>query len=245
MTSKTRPTAANIKKAYLKILENTAEGTTPDQLIIAVANADALIDMLREKFPETDPQMLRKTLVETAQWITEAAAWANPEAAPAKKETASSAESTSNDFDDPEAIRNHQRVKVHVDGASKGNPGPASAGIVITDLEDMPIYETGVYLGEMTNNAAEYNGLISALEILTEHGSPETYVFADSQLMVKQVNQEWRVKHPDMKPLFTRVQHLKRRLPRFQITHVRREHNQRADELANLAIKQHRDASVM
>jgi ribonuclease HI len=245
MTSKTRPTAAAIKKAYLKILDTTPDDITPGQLMMAVANADALIDLLGEKFSDADTQALRKTLVETAQWTDTVSQWANPDDAPSKKKAPAISENTSADFDDPDAIRNHQRVKVHVDGASKGNPGPSSAGIVITDLEDNPIYETGVYLGEMTNNAAEYNGLISALEILTEHGAPEAYVFADSQLMVKQVNQEWRVKHPGMKPLFTRVQHLKRRLPRFQITHVRREHNQRADELANLAIKQHRDASII
>jgi ribonuclease HI len=145
----------------------------------------------------------------------------------------------------PSAIAPHHAVKVQVDGASKGNPGPSAAGIVITDLEGEVIYEEGICLGEMTNNAAEYRGLIRALEILAENGRPLAYVFSDSLLMVNQMNLEWQVKHPDIRRLFSQAQILKRRLPKFEIRHVPREKNKRADQLANRAIKEARRDSAL
>ena len=140
-------------------------------------------------------------------------------------------------FGYPGAIGKCTRVKAFVDGASKGNPGPAYAGVQITNIEDEPVYEAGLALGPMTNNAAEYLALIHALEMLVENGCPEAYFFSDSMLMVNQMNGEWQVKNAGIMPLIKRAQALRKQLPRFQIVHVRRENNRRADELANLAFK--------
>jgi ribonuclease HI len=242
-----KPTAAQIKKSVLATHTILPEGLEPTRLFTHLANPDAVVRMLAADQPGATEADIRRWLASTATPTRDLEAWAAPTPSkPAREKDASPLSSGSHaDFSDPAAIREHQRVKVYVDGASKGNPGPASAGIVISDIEGVTLYEEGKYLGVMTNNAAEYGGLIQALTVLVDNGCPEAYFFADSMLVVKQMNMEWRVKHPDMKPLFTRAQQLKRRLPRFQIVHVTRDKNDRADALANLAIKQARAAQLI
>jgi ribonuclease HI len=252
-----KPTAPALKKQILDLLAILPDTVSLPRVLTTLANHDAVLRMLAQAHPGADPTELKQALARTAALLRALEQWTGP-ASPAEK--VSSADKTpqppvqsvsdektpaSGDLSDPTVLAQHSRVKVHVDGASKGNPGPASAGIVITDVDGTPLYEEACYLGHMTNNAAEYGGLLRALEILTENGRPETYVFADSLLMVNQMNHTWAVKHEGMKPLFTQAQKLKRLLPRFQIVHVTRDKNTRADALANLAIKQARDAGKL
>ncbi len=255
----TKPTAPALKKQILELLGNLPAGVSLPRILTTLANHDAVLRMLAQAHPGAEPVELRQALARTAALVRALEQWTAP-ATPEEKTPSVQPEKTSQppdkpltpetpdfptDLSDPRVIARHSRVKVHVDGASKGNPGPASAGIVITDVDGTPLYEEACYLGHMTNNAAEYGGLLRALEVLTENGRPETYVFADSLLMVNQMNLTWQVKHEGMKPLFTQAQKLKRLLPRFQIVHVTRDKNTRADALANLAIKQARDAGKL
>ena len=125
------------------------------------------------------------------------------------------------------------------DGAARGNPGPAGAGASIQDERGRVIGEVSQYLGETTNNQAEYQalllGLVKAHNLKIKH----LEVFLDSELVVKQLNGQYRVKHPDLIPLFEKVkQHLAEFHTR-KVSHVYREMNQEADRLANLAIDRH------
>lgn len=125
---------------------------------------------------------------------------------------------------------------LYTDGAARGNPGPAGAGAYICTEDGAVVAEIAEYLGETTNNVAEYKGLLYGLEKLVELGAQEVEVLADSELMVKQLNGLYRVKHPNLIPLYREAQALLKKIPSYTIRHVRREMNKDADRLSNLAI---------
>ncbi|MEX0775914.1 MAG: ribonuclease HI family protein [Phycisphaeraceae bacterium] len=138
------------------------------------------------------------------------------------------------------------RLRIHIDGGSRGNPGPAAVGIVIQDPDtSASLLEAGYFLGRTTNNVAEYRGLLRALEGAIKLGADEAEIISDSELMVRQMRGDYRVKSPDLKPLYDQARHLLGKLKNCEIRHVRREWNRRADELANLAIDAKRDVVVM
>lgn len=125
---------------------------------------------------------------------------------------------------------------IYVDGASRGNPGKAGAGAAIKDAEGNVVKKLTSYLGVMTNNAAEYRALIMALKAAREMGVSEARIYADSELMVKQMNGEYRVKSHDLMPLFLEATHLLGGFAEYKISHIYRESNSLADSLANEAI---------
>jgi len=138
------------------------------------------------------------------------------------------------------------QVTIHVDGGSRGNPGPAAAGVVITDsAREVVVHEAGYFLGQMTNNAAEYHALIRALAMAATLGAAQARIFSDSELVVRQILGEYKVKSADLKPLYKQVQGLLRRLEDWEIRHVRRAQNQRADQLANMAMDATADCVVV
>jgi ribonuclease HI len=128
------------------------------------------------------------------------------------------------------------RYIVHTDGAARGNPGPAAIGVVIEDGEGRTVYEASRALGTKTNNEAEYLALITALEYLRELRASEADICLDSELVVRQLNGEYKVKEPRLKALHGQVVMLLNAVPKHRIRHVRREQNARADELANEAL---------
>lgn len=129
------------------------------------------------------------------------------------------------------------RLSIHIDGGSRGNPGPAAVGIVIVDADSgQALRETGVHLGQATNNVAEYQGLIRAVQAAVELGATELLIHSDSELMVRQVLGQYRVKSEDLRPLYQQAMTLLRKVPKWTLTHVRREKNQRADQLVNAAL---------
>ena len=127
------------------------------------------------------------------------------------------------------------RLTLSIDGAARGNPGPAGAGVVVWRGEKV-FEEFCKYLGRATNNQAEYQALILALEQALELGAREVMVRSDSELLVKQVLGQYRIKNPELRSLFQQAAALMRRFQRFQIQHVPRAQNAEADRMANRAI---------
>lgn len=127
---------------------------------------------------------------------------------------------------------------LHTDGGARGNPGPAGIGAVFTWTDDYGHHEREVqeYIGETTNNVAEYTALIRGLAIALEHDVQELTCFLDSELVVKQMNREYRVKDKDLQSLFLKVWNLSQSLKRCIFRHIPREENKRADTLVNAAI---------
>ena len=123
-----------------------------------------------------------------------------------------------------------------VDGAARGNPGPAGCGAVICDENGAVVRRLSRYLGHSTNNVAEYEALLMGLEALIELKRDKIVVQSDSQLLVRQLNGEYRVKDEKLKLLYQRAIHLLRRFGSYRIVHVRRELNKAADRLANRGI---------
>src|SRR5215472_17621470 len=124
----------------------------------------------------------------------------------------------------------------HVDGGSRGNPGPAGYGVVITDQNRQKVASLSEFLGRQTNNYAEYHGLLAALKYALEHHHKSLKVVADSELLVKQIRGEYKVKSPALQELHQQARHMIQKLEWFSIQHTLREGNQEADRLANLAM---------
>lgn len=119
------------------------------------------------------------------------------------------------------------------DGGARGNPGPAASGAVLVDSEGAVITEIGLYLGTATNNVAEWTALCIGLEAALEHGIRRLAVRLDSELVVKQMNGEYRVKHAGLLPLYKEARELMRKFESVDFAHVRREKNKLADSLVN------------
>ncbi|HKW18830.1 MAG TPA: ribonuclease HI family protein [Terriglobales bacterium] len=124
----------------------------------------------------------------------------------------------------------------HTDGGARGNPGPAGYGVVIHDSRGSKVAALSQYLGTQTNNFAEYQALIAALEYVTQQGYKALKVVSDSELLVRQIKGIYRVKEPTLRDLHARAKKLISQLDWFEIEHVLRGHNREADELANAAM---------
>lgn len=125
---------------------------------------------------------------------------------------------------------------IYSDGGARGNPGPAGIGAVIYDEEKNIVAEISEYIGNTTNNQAEYKALIAALKKAKELKAEELDCYLDSELVVKQLKREYKVKNPDLSPLFLEIHNLSLSFKKISYTHVRRELNKEADKLANQAM---------
>lgn len=126
--------------------------------------------------------------------------------------------------------------RVNIDGGSRGNPGPSAYGVVIRDPRGALVTSLKKYIGRMTNNVAEYYGLIAALDYAQEHKIRALRVESDSELLVKQMRGLYKVKSADLQPLFERARKMSQGFESFRIEHVYREQNREADALANEAL---------
>jgi len=126
--------------------------------------------------------------------------------------------------------------RANVDGGSRGNPGPASYGVVIRDPRGEVVARLKKYIGRTTNNVAEYYGLIAALDYAQSNSIKALRVESDSELLVKQMQGQYKVKSADLKPLYERAKKMSQAMPAFRIDHVYREQNREADLLANEAM---------
>lgn len=124
----------------------------------------------------------------------------------------------------------------NVDGASRGNPGPASYAVILRGPDGATRFQADKYIGRATNNVAEYYGLIAALDYAAAQGIDRLLVRSDSELLVRQMQGRYKVHSPDLKPLHERARKLAHGFAYFAIEHVRREQNREADELANIAL---------
>jgi ribonuclease HI len=124
----------------------------------------------------------------------------------------------------------------NIDGASRGNPGPAAYAVVIRDPAGQVVLELAKRMGRETNNVAEYYALIAALDYATSQGIGALRIRSDSELLVRQIEGRYKVKSADLKPLYERASKLARQMAYFAIEHVPREQNRDADRLANIAL---------
>ena len=129
--------------------------------------------------------------------------------------------------------------RLYVDGASRGNPGPAGAGVVLFGPQGEKRAENSRYLGETTNNVAEYQALLMGLELAQSLGVRNLHVFADSQLVVQQLKGAYRVKTPHLLPLWRSAHQALQKFDIYAISHLNRSLNHEADRLARQAIDQH------
>jgi ribonuclease HI len=134
------------------------------------------------------------------------------------------------------------KVVVNVDGGARGNPGPAAIAAVASTTEGEALAERNAYIGEATNNVAEYRALLLGLELAHELGASEVEVVNDSELVARQIGGEYKVKHAGLKPLFADAMRALREFDGWAVRAVRREQNIRADELVNEALDEARGA---
>jgi ribonuclease HI len=189
-----------------------------------------------KEHPEVGKEGLRALLLEAASAVGEG------ELAPGPKGTRQEAFEFSEEAGAAEAEKKHaplgksRSLRIFTDGASRGNPGEAGIGVLIEDSSGNRLKEIRRYLGKATNNQAEYTALLIGLKVSREMGADDISVFADSELLVKQMKGEYKVKHPLLLPLYTEAKTLTSGLKKFRITHIPRAQNAHADALANEAI---------
>jgi ribonuclease HI len=151
---------------------------------------------------------------------------------PRKKKSAESQEL----FDAPTEPRPEAYLVARIDGGARGNPGPAGYGVVITDQSGQRVAGLSKFLGHQTNNFAEYAGLLAALQYALEYGYRALEVVSDSELLVRQINGQYKVRSPILLDLYRQAQSLIGKLDWFRIGHVPRAKNKEADALANRAM---------
>jgi len=178
----------------------------------AMAHTEALAT-LSEELPDLSPAALRMVLEQASHLLQEVAA-SRRSRQPAPRS-----------------------LVLHIDGAARGNPGPAGIGVVMWDEAGDFREEHEAYIGEATNNVAEYEALLFGLRKARELGYTAIKVFSDSELIVRQIRGEYRVKHPRLRKFYDQVQALLRSFDAVEIAHVPRGMNTRADLLANRAIE--------
>jgi ribonuclease HI len=177
-----------------------------------MAHTEALA-ALSEELPDFSPAMLRRVLEQTSHLLQEmAASHRSRQSAPGS-------------------------LVLYIDGAARGNPGPAGIGVVMRDEAGDFREEHQAYIGEATNNVAEYEALLFGLRKAKELGYAAVNVFSDSELLVRQIRGEYRVKHPRLRKFYEQAQDLVRSFDTVEIAHVRRGMNAQADLLANQAIE--------
>ena len=127
-------------------------------------------------------------------------------------------------------------VSIYTDGGARGNPGPAAIGVVIKDKEQHIIKEYGEYIGETTNNVAEYSALISALHSAHTLGATHVDCFLDSKLVVEQLNRKWKVKQPHIQTLFVKAWNVLQKFSSYSLSYIPRAQNKQADAWVNNAL---------
>jgi len=200
------------------------------QRVFAILAARLPENLLLELFPETPPGAIRQLLESAANSLAQKSGRQADSHSPHQQLIQNN---------HPFAGVPRDVCALYTDGASRGNPGDAGAGIVLLDSCGGEVLTRSVYLGKCTNNVAEYQALIAGLEIALEKGCRKLNIFMDSELIVRQVQGTYKVKNEQLKPLFSQVQDLLARLQFWHIRHVPRKENFRADELANRGIDDH------
>src|SRR5439155_2053392 len=134
-------------------------------------------------------------------------------------------------------------ITIKLDGGSRGNPGPSGIGIVLRAQDGTPLLTLGRFIGRATNNVAEYQALIIALQKAQELGAKKLLIRGDSELIIKQMNGEYRVRHPELKPLYEEAYQLLHQFKEAKLEHNLRHKNTLADKLANLAMDKKKEVT--
>lgn len=130
----------------------------------------------------------------------------------------------------------NKRLEIYIDGGARGNPGPAGVGVIVLDESGKKIKDVSKYIGEATNNIAEYSALLYGLEEALILRADEIKINLDSELVAKQITGEYRVKDQNLRPLFERALNMLKSFKNFEVNHIDRSKNKEADKLVNKAI---------
>jgi ribonuclease HI/probable phosphoglycerate mutase len=184
-------------------------------------------NLLRELFPDREPEAIRDALRRTS----------GTEAPTANKGTAPPLPFSRPDGQPVSpAAQPGDSCFLYTDGASRGNPGEAGAGAVLLDGDRRQLASLAIYLGQCTNNVAEYRALLAGLELALQHGCDRLNIFLDSELIVRQISGQYKVKNSHLQPLYLQARGLLQQLRSWRIKHVPRAENAKADQLANQGI---------
>lgn len=205
------------------------------EALVLLAGTLSVRAMMKEH-PEVGKEDLRALLMEAARAVGEGELAPGPKVRQETFEFAPATEGAEAQKKPAAPVEISRSLRIFTDGASRGNPGEAGIGVLIEDSSGNRLKEIRRYLGKATNNQAEYTALLIGLQASREMGAEDISVFADSELLVKQMKGEYKVKHPLLLPLYTEAKALTSGLKKFRITHVPRAKNAHADALANEAI---------
>lgn len=188
--------------------------------------------VLQSCIPDLTPEQVKMVLEDTARKLDSSVRGS------AKISASTSTKNNSCQNDWAGKIK-EQTLSLYTDGASRGNPGEAGAGISIVDEQGNELFSASEYLGQCTNNEAEYRALLHGLANVRQFGCGRLAVYLDSELIVRQILGQYKVKNANLKLFFAEAVKRLGEFPTYSISHIRREKNSRADHLANQAIDDH------
>lgn len=212
-----------------RVLQLLAEGKSLEKIAelsaVDVSEIQSIIEEARKIILEYDKQRARsKIIVKKKSNIKEE-----------KTHTENLNDNIFEGFEALSTIPTESVLTMYIDGASKGNPGPAGIGIVIYDGDDRLVGKVSAYIGKKTNNQAEYTALLRAIELALYFKTKTLKIRSDSELVVRQLTGEYQVTNANIKKLYEKVIELKKQIPNFKIEHVMRNFNEKADFLAKKA----------
>ena len=200
----------------LPLFEESKGSPPSEESVLRHLSRTLRVSKTRERYPSLESKDLREILLRNTQ----------------------QAEGKKGIGEIPHGRKGPPEFRIQADGASRGNPGEAGVGAVISDARGRTIKELKRFLGMATNNVAEYRAVILALEKALDFGAGSVTVYLDSELVVRQLRGEYRVREAHLKTLHRQALEILNRFSKYNIHHVPREENRRADQLANEAIDQ-------
>lgn len=203
-----------------------------------LATPDGDISKIANLFPDINEPSLRQAFHNCAQLLKALHSPSEPSAGATTRSPKPSGTTSELHPDADKLLARAERIKIYVDGTTRGNPGPSALAFVFKDVHDNILLKEGRFIGESTNNIAEAQAIISALSRALQLGKKKVHLFSDSELLVNQITGRYKIRNPELIKLHKKIRALINQFESFQILKVDRSLNKDADKLANSILKQ-------
>lgn len=208
------------------------------RLFDLLATPDGDVSKIANLFPDVDEPTLRQAFHNCAQLLKTLCSLSGEVAEAPMAATQPKVPSLEISPSAEEILKKAERIKIYVDGTTRGNPGPSAYAFVFLDVNDNILLKDGEFIGEATNNIVEAKGIIAALKRALELGKNKVHLFSDSELLVKQITGEYKIRDPQLIKLHKQIQELIKKFISFQIIKIARAENKGADIFADKILRQ-------
>ncbi|MCX7765269.1 MAG: ribonuclease HI family protein [Candidatus Sumerlaeia bacterium] len=209
------------------------------RLLDLLATPKGDVSKLMNYFPELNDRGLREAFHNCAELLKALQTYATKSGSTTHSQEQIAISQSSYPSEEAKTLlKQAKRIKIFVDGTTYGNPGPSAFAFIVKDVNDNILYKGGEFIGNATNNIVEARGIISALSWALQHGKDLVHLFSDSELIVKQINGEYKIRNPQLAGLHKQIYELMRKFSFCEVVQIERSLNKEADKLADKILKQ-------